>query len=355
MKELRLLDKEVIYNSRAPMRISFGGGGTELSPYVDQSGGCVLSATIGIYAHVSIKKNDSKFSLKITSQDNNDSLELTEIYRTEPKQVHKSFRLVVACLHYIQTKYNFTFPLGIEIVTGSEAPEGSGLGASSVLTVAILKALTSAANINLTQTELAKSAYVVERELLGLAGGLQDHYAAAFGGLNFVEFNKNKQAQVNPLNLHPAIISELESSLILLYTGTSRESAQIIEAQQKTLVNNQKEVSAIFDEIARLAEQMRIALQAGNIKKLGLYLHQSWTLKKATNENISTNQIDLLYQQALSLGAYGGKISGAGGGGFMMILCPPEFKISIARKLHQNEAVLFPSNLVSHGAQAWTS
>jgi D-glycero-alpha-D-manno-heptose-7-phosphate kinase len=337
------------------MRISFGGGGSELSPYVDNFGGAVLSASIGIYAHVTILKESESLGVSFTSQEIGTSLKNIDIESTELTSVPNEFRLSFACMKHVFLLRGLKQLDGLHIITGSEAPVGSGLGSSSVLTVAILKALGDLLEINWTQTQLAKEAHTVERVSLGLAGGLQDHYAAAFGGINFIEFTRDKEGLVNPIRLDRSILNALESSLILLYTGTSRDSSQIIEAQNASLITNPEENIKIFHELKETAVAMKKSIENGNIEQLGKQLHKSWILKKSSSSKITNQKIDETYQTALRLGAYGGKISGAGGGGFMMLLVPPNLKITIAKALKVEEAIVFPTNLVKIGAESWRS
>lgn len=337
------------------MRISFGGGGSELSPYVDNFGGAVLSASIGIYAHVTILKESNSFGVSFTSQELGTTIKNLDIESTELVSVPDEFRLSIACMKHVLLLRGLKQIDGLHIITGSEAPVGSGLGSSSVLTVAILKALGDLLEIDWTQTQLAKEAYAVERVSLGLAGGLQDHYAAAFGGINFIEFTKEKEGLVNPIRLDRSTINALESSLILLYTGTSRDSSEIIEAQNASLITNPEENTHIFHELKKTAVLMKKSIENGNIEQLGEQLHKSWILKKSSSSKITNQKINETYEAALQLGAYGGKISGAGGGGFMMLLVPPNLKIKIAKALKAEEAIVFPTNLVNMGAESWRS
>jgi D-glycero-alpha-D-manno-heptose-7-phosphate kinase len=337
------------------MRLSFGGGGSELSPYVDNFGGAVLSASIGLYAHVTILKESNSLGVSFTSQELGTSLKNVDIEDTEMVSVPDEFRLSFACIRHVLRFRGLKRIDGLHIVTGSEAPVGSGLGSSSVLTVAILKALGDLFETNWTQTQLAKEAHTVERISLGLAGGLQDHYAAAFGGVNFIEFTKEKEGLVNPVRLDRSKVNALESSLILLYTGTSRDSSQIIEAQNASLITNPEKNINIFHELKETAVLMKKSIENGDIEQLGKYLHHSWILKKSSSNKITNKKIDETYEAALQLGAYGGKISGAGGGGFMMLLVPPSLKIKIAKALRSEEAIVFPTNFVKMGAESWRS
>lgn len=341
-------------HARAPMRISFGGGGTELSPYVEEHGGFVVSATLGIYAQCSLSpRDDSDLNVSLYSQETGESMLWPfDAPESELESVPNSLRLPAACLLFLQQQgFRLTQPL--RLISGSEAPRGSGLGASSVLTVAILKALDEHLKLRWSPSELAHCAYLVERKLLRLYGGLQDQYSAAYGGVNSISFHPQGAVSVEPLRLSPAEIDHLESSLILLYTGQSRESAHIVEKQRQALNNNERVLNS-FHELKAIASDVRIALQSGDMRELGKLLHESWILKSGTAEGISNDLIDTLYQRALDLGCYGGKISGAGGGGFLLLVVPSESRIGIGLQLQNPGNVLFPVRFDSRGARAWS-
>ena len=340
--------------ARAPMRLSFGGGGTEIPPYVDNFGGITLSTTIGIYARTSIRQTEQP-GLEFISQDNNVNqiLGVTDLQQIDFSGIHQSIKLAVACLKYLSTNYEIKIPNNLEINTSSDAPQGSGLGASSVLTVSILKALDEFFNLGWTKTELAHRAYFVEREILGLSGGKQDHFAASFGGCNYITYHSSGTVSVENLDLDLPTLRELESSLISVYTGTSRESAHIIQNQQAAMKDNSKNTVETLGEMAAIAKKMRLSLINQDIAELGALLHTSWELKKSTSELISNPKIDEMYVRSRDLGAYGGKIAGAGGGGFLILLAPVERRSTIIRNLLAEDSVLVPLSLTKLGAEAW--
>lgn len=333
------------------MRISFGGGGTELSPYVETFGGCVLSSAIGIYAHVKISFKNNTSGIVVISQETGESLTIENLDRLDLSQCPTSLLLACACLKYFSDRLGHEIPRGLVIVTGSEAPIGSGLGASSVLTVSIVNALQSLFLLHMHKNQIAETAHTIEREILGLSGGLQDHYPAVYGGVNFIEFSKEKKASIQPLDLTNSQTTFLESSLLLVYCGKSRDSAKIIEAQSEAVSKKNSTTVDYFHEIKEIAHKMRVSLSRLDLPELGKLLDHSWELKKSTNSEISNPLIDSLYDSVKSEGAFGGKVSGAGGGGFLLFVVPPEKKIHISRKIGGSDSIVFPSNLISFGVQ----
>lgn len=340
--------------SRAPMRLSFGGGGTEIPPYVNQYGGATLSATIAVYARASIESQNSGF-IEIRSLDRGVEaiFQPRDFLKPDFNLIDPSLRLPFACISYAINSDNIEISDGIVLKTSSDAPHGSGLGASSVLTVSILRALDEFFGLHWSKTELAEIAFYIERESLQLSGGMQDHFAAAFGGCNFIEYHTNGKVSVEPLNLDDYFKRELESSLIGIYTGTSRESAHIIEDQQMAMSNGNRTAIDTLTEMKKLAFEMRRSFRKKDIKALGELLHESWTLKKSTSQLITNPQIDTLYDAARNLGAFGGKIAGAGGGGYLMLLASPENRIQIVRELVKGDMIVLPIVLTESGAEAW--
>jgi D-glycero-alpha-D-manno-heptose-7-phosphate kinase len=334
------------------MRISFGGGGTELSPYVETYGGCVLSAAIGIYTHVQINFESNIDGVMVKSQETGDSITIKELNSLDLTQCPTSLKLASACLKFFSSELDYKIPNGLVLVTGSEAPIGSGLGASSVLTVSIVNALQTLFSIHMHKNQIAETAHKIEREILGLSGGLQDHYPAVYGGLNFIEFSKSRNASIQPLDLTNSELSLLESSLLLVYCGKSRDSAKIIQAQTRAVMEANSITVDYFHEIKEIAHKMRVSVSKSDLNELGRLLDLSWNLKKSTNSEVSNPLIDSLYDTVKNEGAYGGKVSGAGGGGFLMFIVPPEKKIQISQKITGKDSIVFPSNLVSYGAQA---
>ena len=345
----------MLIRSRAPLRISFGGGGTELSPYLDLYGGLTLSTTISSYATCTISVQD-KGGQQFLSQDMNQSFTvgLSELDLLDPSEAPGECKIAIACSKFVSNLGKTSSPKNIIMTTASDAPQGSGLGASSVLPVACLKAFDFLYGLHWTKSELAKNAFIVEREMLGLSGGRQDHYAAAYGGLNYVEYSSLGPVSVEPINLSMSLTRELEASLLMVHTGTSRESANIIQNQQNEMRNENSGVIVSLHRMKELATEMRKSLLVGDFAELGGLLGQSWELKKQTSSTISNESIDKLYNLSLKLGAYGGKLSGAGGGGFLLLIVPPEKKYLIAQAVIGAGKVVFPAKFSNEGAVCWT-
>jgi D-glycero-alpha-D-manno-heptose-7-phosphate kinase len=341
--------------SRAPLRISFGGGGSEIPPYVDQYGGAVFSTTISMFATTCISIGKTSDLLAVHSQESEVShfSKIRNLAIEDILELPKENRIAVACTWYIENSLKIKLPHNLTIWTSSDAPQGSGLGASSVMTVSILKAFDELLSLHLTQTQLAKTAFDIERNILNLSGGLQDQYAAAYGGLNYIEFDKNRTASVMPVDLIPGRKAQLESSLLLIYTGTSRESGEIIEQQQESMKSRPKEIIDDLHVQKEYAKKMLRAVREGNIEKFGALMGESWQIKKTFAPNISNPKIDDLYERAIHLGALGGKISGAGGGGFLLLVVPPSKKYSIFRQMQDSEVIQYPLSLEDNGAISW--
>jgi D-glycero-alpha-D-manno-heptose-7-phosphate kinase len=338
-----------IYRSRAPLRISFGGGGTEISPYVDLYGGATVSSTIHKYVTTSLTETVSNFEL--ISEENDASIKIQYHELKNLKSLNKNLQISAATIkefidHGYLDEYNY-----LKIVTSSDVPTGSGLGSSSVLTVALIKNLANYLKISLSESQIVKLAFKVERENLGLKGGMQDHFSATFGGLNFIVYHKNKDFELKKLRLDYSTFLEFQASLIFINTGTSRESSQIIEDQQNNMTFNENKEIKTLHEIKKLAFMIRDDIVKGDFKTLGQHINLSWELKKSLSSRVSSNYIDEIYTRALELGAYGGKLSGAGGGGFLFLVVPAEKKNFIANKLNiSTERTL---SFTNSGAETW--
>lgn len=337
------------------MRISFGGGGTELSPYVDEYGGCVLSASIGIYAQTILDINPNRKGIELLSQESGKTLTLNNLDNLNLNTIDSSLKLAAASLKYFNFQLKLRIPKELKLITGSEAPIGSGLGASSVLTVSIVHALQTFFKLDWSRNQIAEHAYQIERKFLALVGGLQDHYPAIYGGINFIEFDRSHCADIQPLNLKSEEIAHLESSLLLVYTGKSRESANIIELQKKSIENHESSTLESLHQLKKMAAEMREAMKRMDVETLGFLLGKSWEMKKNTNPLISNSKIDEIHSQVLSAGAYGGKLSGAGGGGFLLFIVPAEKRIAISNMISREEYIEFPVNLTTHGLQTWNT
>ena len=343
-----------IIRSKAPLRLGFAGGGTDIVTYYNLYGGYVLNATIDMYAHCTIEPNDSG-KIQFIAADINK----TEEYRSGEKlPVSPTLPLHTGIYNRIISDYDIKstnkFPLSFRMTTYSDAPYGSGLGSSSTIVVAIIKAYEEWLNLPLGEYDIAALAYKIEREDIGLAGGKQDQYAATFGGFNFMEFYENERVIVNPLRLKRWIRNELEASLVLFYTGVSRESANIIREQiEHTQRGDEKNLESLH-ELKRQSAIMKDALLRGDFKSFSASLLNAWHAKKNAAASISNDLINELYQYALDNGAESAKISGAGGGGFMMIFCDPCRRPALIRALMKKQGIVLMPNFVEIGTQAWT-
>jgi len=335
-----------VIRSRAPLRISFAGGGTDVSPYVDEHGGVVLNSTINRFAYATIIPKSNK-EVEIASLDYDVILKYTI-----DKEIafDGQLDLIKGVINKFRSRYGLNN--GFRIFVHSDAPPGSGLGSSSAIAVAVIVAFAKLVKLPLTPYELAELAYEIERVDVGIKGGKQDQYASSFGGMNFIEFNKDITV-VNPLRIEKSILNELEYSLILGYIGSTRASSKIIEKQIKNYEEKQKDALSAMDNIKKLAFEMKNALLRGELHRFGELLNEEWREKKKMAEGISNEVIDRIYEEALKAGAIGGKISGAGGGGFMFFYTEFDKKVSVINKLKELGVQVLPFSFVEDGATAW--
>lgn len=239
------------------------------------------------------------------------------------------------------------------MITSCDVPPGSGLGTSSTMVVAILKAFTEWLNLPLGDYDMAQLAYQIERIDLGLSGGKQDQYAATFGGFNFIEFNDNDRVIVNPLRIKRWIIDELEVSMVLFYTGDSRSSDKIIREQQKNTLEGKKLPVEATHSIKKNSYVMKDLLLKGEILQFSKALGKEWENKKKMAASITTKNIDRIYEAAIKAGAYGGKVSGAGGGGFMIFTVDPVKKLNLINTLNGFSGKVLNFHFSDNGCQSW--
>ena len=297
--------------ARAPLRISFAGGGTDVPPFPALEGGCVLSATIDRYAHGSLVPRADRM-VTIESVDFKTTTQMTldnEIL------CDGSLDLIKAAVR----RFGRVGTDGYDLVLRSSAPPGSGLGSSSTMMVALTGLLAEHYGLAMGPYQTAQLAWAIEREDLGIAGGMQDLYAATFGGFNFIEFAD--RVIVNPLRIRDEIVLELELSLLLCFTGITRDSARVIEDQTRRATTGADETLAGLRAQKELAVAMKSALLTGELNDFGALLGEAWIQKKRMSPFISNERIDELYELALSKGALGGKVTGAGGGGYILLFC----------------------------------
>ena len=338
----------MIIRSKAPMRLGLAGGGTDVSPYSNLYGGLVLNATINLYAHCTIEETTDGL-ITICSYD----AEAKETYPSALQlPIDGKAILIKGVYNRLVADYHLS-PLSFRITTWNDVPPGSGLGTSSTMVVCILKAFVEWQNLPLGDYEVAKLAYEIERVDLGLSGGKQDQFAAAFGGFNYMEFHQDGTVIVNPLRIKRWIIDELEASTLLYFTGRSRSSAAIIEEQMdNTEKGNQQAIEAMH-KIKQTAIDTKQALLKGDIDTFAHILHQGWESKKHMAHHISNPMIEEAMETALNAGAKAGKVSGAGGGGFIMFIVDPEKKKYVEQALTHLNGHVMPFTFCDNGAHGW--
>ena len=338
----------MLIRSKAPLRIGLAGGGTDVSPYCDIYGGSILNACINMYAYATIEpRNDGKIEFCCADRNEQNVFDSSLSLPIDGK-----FDLLKGVYNRLVKDY-IKKPLSFTLTTYVDAPAGSGLGSSSTLVVAIVKAFQEWQNLPLGEYDLAKLAWSIEREDLNMAGGRQDQYAAAFGGFNFMEFAANEKVLVNPLRIRKEYVNELEFNVLLYYTGTSRLSAKIIESQVE---NAKKKDEKAIDAMHKLKQQsldMKEALLTGNLSKMGELLNTGWENKKKMSSAISNSVIDNIYETAIKAGALGGKISGAGGGGFFMFYCPGNSRYRVIEELSKLGGEFRRFRFTNLGAESW--
>ncbi len=338
----------MIIRSKAPLRLGLAGGGTDVSPYSDAYGGLILNATINLYAYCTIEElNNNQIIIDAFDNDVHDTLTSAKVLPIDGKA-----NLIKGVYNRIIKDYDLE-PLSFKITTYNDAPAGSGLGTSSTMVVCILKAFVEWLNLPLGDYEISRLAYEIERIDLGLSGGKQDQYAAAFGGFNYMEFLKNDLVLVNPLKIKRWIIDELEASMILYYTGASRSSAAIIDEQKKNTSSGNQQVIEAMHQIKQSARDMKMALLKGDITEFANILGQAWENKKKTADAITNTMIQEVMDTAIDAGAIAGKVSGAGGGGFIMFVVEPIKKVVVANALNKLQGFVLPFQFTEGGAHGW--
>jgi len=332
----------MIIRSKAPLRISFGGGGTDVPPYPEERGGVTLNTTINKYAYSTIMpSNDGE--IKVTSLD----YDIVAKYGPGKRLPYNGeLDLVKATIN----KMGLEEP--IHLFLHSDAPPGSGLGSSSTVCVALVQALKHYLGLAMDSYEISEMAYDIERKDLGISGGLQDQYAAAFGGFNFTEFLGDRVI-VNPLRIRRDTLNELEYRLLLCYTGGTRLSANILDEQTRRFVSKEEDVVASLDYIKELAIRMKRSLLRNELDDFGHMLHEGWMHKRTLASAITTPGIDRLYEIAREHGAQGGKLLGAGGGGYLLLFCEFDKKHIVAERLEQAGGQLVEFGFEKDGAQSW--
>ncbi len=338
----------MIIRSKAPLRLGLAGGGTDVAPYSDLYGGAILNATISMYAYATIQPRKDK-KIVLNSLDKNLRLEYDS---TRFLEIDGKFDLAKGIYNRVVKQFKRK-ALSFELTTFVDAPPGSGLGTSSTLVVAILGAFAEWLNLPLGEYDLAYLAYEIERVDLNMAGGKQDQYAATFGGVNFMEFFKDDKVIVNPLRIKPIYLHELAYNLVLYYTETSRLSSRIIETQSRNVMDNVESSIEATHNLKQQAILMKEALLKGNLDKIGEILDYGWQNKKKMAKGITNRAIDQIYNAAIKNGASGGKISGAGGGGFMIFYCPDNSRNKVIKALEKFGGGIKRYEFTTHGLTTW--
>lgn len=340
----------MIYRSRAPLRIGLAGGGTDVSPYSNTFGGAILNATIAHYAHATIEPiAENGIILK--------AFDLKQEQRYEwASQLPINGKLDLLKGVYNRIQKDYGLPLtNFCLSTYVDAPAGSGLGTSSTLVVAIIGAFAEMLKLPLGEYDIAHYAYDIERNDLGLEGGRQDQYAATFGGVNFMEFSESDNVIVNPLRIKQEYLNELEHNLVLYYTDKTRESANIIREQQQNVLNNNNVSIAAMHQLKEQAHMMKEALLKGRLHEIGEVLDFGFEQKRKMANHISNFFIEDIYASAKKAGATGGKISGAGGGGFMIFYCPGNTRYKVIDSLNNFGGEVKPYRFTKHGLISWST
>ena len=335
----------MVHRAKAPLRVSFAGGGTDVPPFPAREGGLVLSATINRYAYGSLAPRGDG-TIRVESVD----FGLEVSYGVDdPLLFDGKLDLVKAAIRKIGGLGDHA---GYDLFLHANAPPGSGLGSSSAVMVTLIGLLTGHHGLALTDYEIAELAYTLEREDLGIKGGLQDQYAATFGGFNFIEF-ADDHVIVNPLRIPADVIHELEHNMLLAYTGRTRRGDHIIDDQTKRFEGGDAGALEGLRVQKELAVEMKNALLRRKLNDFGELLGTAWRFKKQMSPRISTDFIDEAYDEAIKHGALGGKVTGAGGGGYMLFFCPFHLKHRVAERLIALGASVTEFEFTSDGLTTW--
>ena len=327
---------------RSPVRISFAGGGTDLPTYYEQFGGAVLSMAINKYFYTILgKRFDGR--IQVISSD----LRIFETWRDIATMDIKGSGLEIP----LAVLKELGCDISVDLFLASEIPPGTGLGSSASVCVNMLKTVTSYLQMHFSKHDLAERAFHIARNVLGHHVGKQDEYAASFGGLNFITFHRDGTADVTPLDLAPDALNEFQSNLMLFFTGSAHHSWTILEEQEKSARSQSSSATRALHDVYRLAQQMRQSLEKSDFHQVGVLLDDAWNAKKRVSTKISTSRIDRLYQVARQNGALGGKITGAGGGGFLLLYCEPHRQADVRRALAAEQVQEMAFAADNNGAQ----
>ena len=335
--------------SRAPLRLGFGGGGTDVSPYSDSFGGFVLNATVDLYAYCTLELTDDG----LVDLHAADLGERFEGRANGGLPLEGPLRLHQGIYNRIVRQYCGGRAPALRITTHADVVAGSGLGTSSTMVVAIVQAFNEALKLGLGEYEIARLAFEIERRDVGLSGGKQDQYAAAFGGFNFMEFSHGDRVIVNPLRVKDWIVNELEVSLVLFHTGRSRDSARIIDEQVAHAREPNSQSLQAMHRLKDDAVRMKELLLTGELGEFARVLGSSWESKKKLAASVSNRSIDAIFDAALAAGAHAGKVSGAGGGGVIMFMVDPRRRTGVCQALERCDGHVIPFHFTHRGAESW--
>ena len=336
----------MIVRSKAPLRLGLAGGGSDLNTYCDEFGGFVLNASISLYVHCTIEETNDHL-ISFNALDLEESIELPSCLSIDLNGHMDLFKGIYNRL----VKDYIKKPLSFNLYTYSDVPSGSGLGGSSTLVVAVIKAFVEWLNLPLGEYDIARLAFEIEREDIGIVGGAQDQYAATFGGFNFMEFYRDKKVIVNPLRIKGWVIDELEASTVLYYTNITRQASQI-EEEKKSLLKKSDSLEAMH-EVKKDAFLMKEYLLKYDLENFARLLGKSWNAKKRVSKTITNSEINRIHKLAIDQGAYSGKVSGAGGGGFMFFMINPTKKVNLINHLNKQQGKVINFHFVKHGTKGW--
>jgi D-glycero-alpha-D-manno-heptose-7-phosphate kinase len=332
-----------IVRARAPLRISFAGGGTDVPPYPERFGGCVLSATIGKYAYVSLRDTESPFVRAICEEQGVDAV----FAPAGDCGLQGKMDLAEAIVRRFSVS-------GLECHINADAPPGSGLGSSSTMIVALIEGLARRCGVTLSRYEKATLAFDIERNDLGIVGGMQDQYAAAFGGFNFIEFTKDEVC-VTPLRLNADAIADLHMHLLLCYTGATRFSGAILKEQISNVVHDDPDVMASLCNLKALTLDLKTSLLKARLYEFGDLLNEAWKMKRKLASSITNDKIDEVYEEARRAGSLGGKLLGAGGGGHMLFFVPFNRRLRVREAMQRSGMSVVDFQFEDQGASSWLS
>ena len=337
--------------SRAPLRLGLAGGGTDLPLYSKQFGGSVVNITIKKYVYCKVVALKKKYVL-FDSQDQN---KIYKIFFNKKKYSNKkNLDLLENIYFYVRDKYNNKKNFSVRILSYSEVPNGSGLGGSSTLVVAILSALLKYINKNISKKEIVKDAIFLEREICKIPGGYQDQYAAVYGGLNYIEFKKNRDVNVKRINTTDKFINLLESSIMLFYYNKKRISSKVISDQNQNIIEKKNKTLLAMSKLKIEAIRLKNNIENGDYKEFIKTLNKGWMEKQKTSKFIVDKNINIILKKLKKIGADNVKVSGAGGGGFFFILSKLENRSRLIKYLKKQNGILTETcNITMEGVKTW--